>query len=401
MVELSSPVAGVVDSISVDRSDKVKKGQVVATLKADIEQVSVNISEERLKLIKAEHLRAVELYREKAITLSDKDKSDSEKNLSELELQHAKANLEMRLIKSPIDGVVVNRYFNSGEFVENKPILKLAQLNPLKIEVVSPISNYGKIVKGMKASVAPEFGDYQNLIAEVVIVDKVIDAASGTFGVRLELDNKDYAIPGGLKCKVQFLLDTIPEKPHVAEIESTETTVMPDSEEESNESDEWPANVDNHEQLMCVSVGPYTDQVAINNLITELGSEVIKNELRTETETKTNYGVNTNTFNSAQEAQTQMQVMKAAGVVDIALLNNSGKYQISLGFYRHKISAVNRLNAMLKKGYQVSMEVTEKVNKTYWADIAYSHHSDDVLRKAINESHRRACSESVREGLLK
>ena len=207
MVELSSPVAGVLETLTVDRSDKVRKGQVVATLKADIEQVSVKISEERLKLINAEHQRAVELYREKAITLSDKDKLDSEKKLSELDLQHAKANLEMRKIKSPIDGVVVNRYSNPGEFVENEPILKLAQLNPLKIEVVSPISNFGKIVKGMKARILPEFGDYQNLVAEVVIVDKVIDAASGTFGIRLELDNKDYAIPGGLKCKVQFMPD--------------------------------------------------------------------------------------------------------------------------------------------------------------------------------------------------
>lgn len=208
IVELSSPVSGVLDTLTVDRSDEVRKGDLVATLKSDAEKVSVKTSEERLKLSALEYKRAVELYREKAITLSDRDKLENENKLLELELQHTKANLDLRQIRSPIDAVVVKLYSTPGEFVETNPILKLAQVDPLKIEVVSPVSNYGKIVKGMRARIIPEFGDYQNLVAEVVVVDKLIDAASGTFGVRLELANKDHAIPGGLKCKVHFLSET-------------------------------------------------------------------------------------------------------------------------------------------------------------------------------------------------
>ncbi len=40
--------------------------------------------------------------------------------------------------------------------------------------------------------------------AEVGVVDKVVDAASGTFGVRLELPNPDTSLPAGLKCRVRF-----------------------------------------------------------------------------------------------------------------------------------------------------------------------------------------------------
>ncbi len=205
MVDLSSSVAGVLDTLTVDKSDEVKKGQIIATLKSDIEQVNVRSSRERLKLSASEYSRAAELYREKAITKSEKEQSDNDKKLAELELQHAKTNLNLRQIRSPIDGVVVKRYANPGEFVETKPILQIAQLNPLRIEVVSPVSNYGKIVKGMQAKIFPEFGAYGNLVAKVIVVDKVIDAASGTFSVRLELDNKDYVIPGGLKCSAEFL----------------------------------------------------------------------------------------------------------------------------------------------------------------------------------------------------
>jgi multidrug efflux pump subunit AcrA (membrane-fusion protein) len=49
-------------------------------------------------------------------------------------------------------------------------------------------------------SLAPFFpGTYQ---AKVVVVDKVIDAASGTMGVRLQLPNPDNKIPAGIRCSV-------------------------------------------------------------------------------------------------------------------------------------------------------------------------------------------------------
>jgi multidrug efflux pump subunit AcrA (membrane-fusion protein) len=40
--------------------------------------------------------------------------------------------------------------------------------------------------------------------AKVTVVDRVVDAASGTFGVRLELPNPGYKLPAGLKCKTRF-----------------------------------------------------------------------------------------------------------------------------------------------------------------------------------------------------
>jgi len=39
----------------------------------------------------------------------------------------------------------------------------------------------------------------------VTVVDRVIDAASGTFGVRLDLPNPDLSIPGGLPCEIQLV----------------------------------------------------------------------------------------------------------------------------------------------------------------------------------------------------
>ena len=99
---------------------------------------------------------------------------------------------------------MVERRLAPGEFIrsEKSVVLKLAQINPLNVEVIAPAKLFGSVRVGMpgKVNLAPFFpGSYQ---ARVVVVDKVIDAASGTMGVRLQLPNPDNKIPAGIKCGV-------------------------------------------------------------------------------------------------------------------------------------------------------------------------------------------------------
>jgi len=398
MVEISSPVEGVLETLTVDRSDEVKKGEVIATLKSDVEQLNVKISQERLKLSKAQYGRSIDLYRKKVITVTEKDKLDNEKRLYELDLENAEANLELRRIKSPIDGVVVKRFFAEGEFVESKPIIKIAQLDPLKVEVISLVSNYGKIIKGMQAKIVPEFGDYPELIAEVVVVDKVIDAASGTFGVRLELANKDHAIPSGLKCKVHFIPETISKEI----IKSLDESLIGEAVVETavNVEPVLAEEPSLYEELICSSVGPYKNQQELKQLIDELGQDIKQTEFRTETETKTSYLIVSNAFATSQAAEAGMKEMKAAGVKDIALMKKDRKNRIALGVYRQKNTAEKRVNDLKEKGYNVQMKPRHREIRTYWADMLYMPTSADVVTGLIPGAIKNSCDESIKLSLL-
>lgn len=179
VVTISSPEVGLLETVDVDRGDLVEKGQVLAKLDSNLESATNAVSHARAKL--------------------------TNQNLANLELRRASAEIERRIIKSPITGVVLERSLHPGEFAKQDPILKLAQLDPLRVEVFAPVSLLGEITVGMEAEVFPEKPVGGKYKAKVTVADKVVDAASGTFGVRLELPNKDYAIPAGLKCRVRFL----------------------------------------------------------------------------------------------------------------------------------------------------------------------------------------------------
>lgn len=204
VVNVSSQVPSLLAEIIVERGDRVTKGQVIARLNSEIERAAVDLALARMEFSKRKVSRNEELYRKKLISVHDKDEMETELRISELQLREAQEKLEIRTIRSLINGVVVERFLSPGEYVGEEAIMKIARINPLYVEVVVPVEVFGKIKKGMRAEVRPEFQESRTYSARVIIVDKVIDAASGTFGVRLELPNPDYLLPSGLKCKVVF-----------------------------------------------------------------------------------------------------------------------------------------------------------------------------------------------------
>jgi RND family efflux transporter MFP subunit len=204
VVEVSSQVPGVLDEVTVDRGTLVKKDDVVAQLKSGLERVAVDLASAQLGFAKRRADRNAELFEKEMLSAHERDEMTTEIELADLQLKQAQERLDMRTIRSPIHGVVVQRYRAAGEYAGEEPILKIAQIDPLNVEVIVPFERFGAIKNGMIGEILPEEPIGGLYRARVVIVDQVIDAASGTFGVRLELPNPDYRLPAGLRCRVRF-----------------------------------------------------------------------------------------------------------------------------------------------------------------------------------------------------
>jgi multidrug efflux pump subunit AcrA (membrane-fusion protein) len=126
--------------------------------------------------------------------------------IAALEAARSERQLDLKRIKSPVNGVVTARKHAPGEYVyDQTPLISIAELDPLYVELVMSASRYGAIKVDMAAELRlnpPIGGTYS---AKVQVVDPMIDAASSTFGVRLILPNPGNAIPAGIRCTVQFL----------------------------------------------------------------------------------------------------------------------------------------------------------------------------------------------------
>jgi len=233
MIELGSAVPGLLSETFYDRSDFVSAGTVVAQLESDIERVSLAIAEHVAMSSTAVELRKVtasfgdrtqtrnlEMLKTSSISRQVMDQISTEakiadlqvtqeresQQLARLEVQRAKALLNRRAIRSPVDGTVVQRYKKTGEYVDSDPVFQIAQLDPLSVEVILPVDYLGTVESGMSATITLDLPGFENesFEAKVRRIDAVADAASATYGVRLTLANPEYKIPSGVRCQVDF-----------------------------------------------------------------------------------------------------------------------------------------------------------------------------------------------------
>jgi len=230
VLKLGTSVPGLLSEVLVDRGATVKKGDIVARLEFGVEAAAVDLAKAHAKdessvrsaRVKVEYQRrkedrASQLRKGENIAVSAAEEAETSARVAESDLEAAEVNLRLaqlelaratellnqRIIRSPINGVVVERTLGPGEYVfDQAHIMTVSQIDPLNVEVFVPLSQFGKIRTGMSAEVYPEVGGVY--AATVSVVDQVFDAASATIGVRLELPNPDYALPAGVKCRVRF-----------------------------------------------------------------------------------------------------------------------------------------------------------------------------------------------------
>lgn len=230
-VKIGSAATGLVSEVLANRGDRVEAGQVIARLDSSVEEANLAIA--RAQASSTENVEAqrtrVELYRKRVersgklapgITTQEKlDQQDADfqigqrdlqtellKNrLAGLEQKRAEAMLGLRVIRAPIAGLVTEKLLAPGEFVRQEtPVYTIVQLDPLYVEAYVPVAEWGRVRLGGAGTVRleePIGGEYE---AKVTVVDHVFDAASGTFGIRLELPNPKNALPAGQRCKVAF-----------------------------------------------------------------------------------------------------------------------------------------------------------------------------------------------------
>lgn len=231
LAEVGSPTQGIVARLLVDRGATVRRGQALVELESGIERALVEQAEARagmesevitreadLELARLDSKRFADLHGQRLAPAQQQEEAAAReqvaraalvqalenRQLQQLELQRTRRALEQRTIRSPVDGVIVRQLVFAGELVYDNPVISVAQIDPLRVEVVLPARLFGTIRRGDTARVFPELNDESPLEASVEVVDPLLDARSGTFGVRLLLANADLAVPAGQKCRVSF-----------------------------------------------------------------------------------------------------------------------------------------------------------------------------------------------------
>jgi RND family efflux transporter MFP subunit len=233
-IDVRSPVEGVIESVMVQRGSLLRRGQQIAMLSSGPERAALELArsragmqgelkaaETRVELARKKRNRAEELLKQNFVSTNARDEAEAEfrlateqlraarenRELAELEVKRAEQILTQRTIRSPVNGIVVDVVLRPGELAtsnQREPIVRVMEIDPLNVEMILPVSAFGRIKPGQRARVTLEPPLGGTYTASVEVVDRTVDAASGTFGVRLTLPNPGGRIPAGVKCRARF-----------------------------------------------------------------------------------------------------------------------------------------------------------------------------------------------------
>lgn len=199
-VEVSSPVPGVLDTVKVKRGDTVRRGSTLFTLSAGVERAGVEMAVVKADFAGRELARNEKLYADELLSVHERDQVETDLLMAKKELELKRQELALRTVSSPISGVVVDRFLDKGEYVNVDPVLRLAKLDPLHVDLLLLSDYFGSIEVGQELFISAAPALEEPRIAMVSIVDPLIDPASSTFRVQLVMNNPGNAIPAGLRC---------------------------------------------------------------------------------------------------------------------------------------------------------------------------------------------------------
>lgn len=231
-IQLGSSVFGVIDAMFIDRGTLVRTGDVVAKLNTRVEEAQVELDRHRAQNampIESAQINLAwnerELARKKKLRenmwskINDVDEFETkiaqdllsirkgtfDQKSAQLELLRSEAQLQLKMIKSPVDGVVTDIKLNPGEFVrDTTPIMTIAEIGILHADIFVPAEYYTRLKSGMSLDLSLDAPLNQTVAAEIDVVDPVIDAASDTFRIRLVVDNSANRLLAGVRCNVRL-----------------------------------------------------------------------------------------------------------------------------------------------------------------------------------------------------
>jgi RND family efflux transporter MFP subunit len=228
-IEISPRFLGVVKWIGVKKGDPVTNGQIVVQLDDAEYRARMLQAEGQLNSAKADverdRLNYARITNLISTAVESKQSEDNARLLLEADraaLQAAQGNFDLArtyvdwcVIRSPINGVVLEKLANPDELVmpqsfgggrgPSTALLAVADLNDLQVEIDVNEADLSKITLGQRCRVNPEAYPDKTYAGYVAEIAPEADRAKGTLQIKVQIATPDRYLTPQLSAKVDFL----------------------------------------------------------------------------------------------------------------------------------------------------------------------------------------------------
>jgi RND family efflux transporter MFP subunit len=219
--EVAANVAGRITATHVERGQRVKAGQVIASVdsraagfSASAATAQYKVAESQVELAKQECARADTLFAQSAISEAEHDrlKMQCTAQIYQADAARANAGLAGKLagdttIRAPFDGIVGERYVNVGEYVQPASrVTSVFAVHPARVVISVPEPAVAQVREGQSLVVSVSAWPDRAFAAVVQRVSPNLRATTRDMIVEALADNSDGALRPGMFATVRLVV---------------------------------------------------------------------------------------------------------------------------------------------------------------------------------------------------
>lgn len=204
-VRLRARRSGMIMRIHAERGERVHAGQVLAELETDLATAELAMAEQEQRMADVDYESKRSLRDQQIVSSNEFLKAETARDLAVSRSELARNLLERCNVRAPFDGVVVERWAQLGERVqedEDTPLFRVVASDPLRARIDVPEDRLAGLAPGAAAELESE--GLQSFPGKVVFVSPTVDASSGTVPVIVEAQAGGARLRPGASVRVRL-----------------------------------------------------------------------------------------------------------------------------------------------------------------------------------------------------
>jgi RND family efflux transporter MFP subunit len=205
-MKLSFKTGGIVADISVKEGDRVKKGDILATL--NLSEINAQVSLARNGYDKAtrDYTRTKNLYADSVATLEQMQNAATALNVAKSTLDIAQFNLMHSKIVAPENGIILKQFVKANELITSGYPVFLFGTSGRNWKVKAGLSDRDivRINPGDSAIVTLDAWQGIRFTAVVNQVGEMSDPLTGTYEIEMTIDRTGYRLATGFVAGVEI-----------------------------------------------------------------------------------------------------------------------------------------------------------------------------------------------------
>jgi RND family efflux transporter MFP subunit len=212
-VKVLSLVPERIIELKFEEGDMVKKGQLLATVKAGslydavrAAKAGLRAAKTQKKLAEIELKRTRKLFKSNTVPIAQLQRAEAQANSAKAQLSQAKAqlsssysNISNVTVRAPVSGIIGQRFLNEGDVAGPQiPLCTIVQLDKIRVKAMATEFDLVKLKKGQPARITvPAYKD-KVWKGKVDYLSPVLDRSTRSAWVTVLVDNKDHRLRPGM-----------------------------------------------------------------------------------------------------------------------------------------------------------------------------------------------------------